>query len=543
VRSLFTLVWRARCVRAALTGLSSCLFLCLCLFPAKSIASADDLVVNISSGSLQGATRPLGGAEFLGIPYAQPPVGDLRWREPLPAKPWAGMRDATRFGAPCAQAILGDWNRRDAETSEEDCLFLNVMTPVWPTKKPLPVMVWLHGGANAGGTASSALYKDGTLVQHGIVLVTVNYRLSIFGFLAHRALTQESPRHSSGNYALSDQILALHWVHDNIAKFGGDPANVTVFGQSAGATDAGLLMASPLAKDLFQRVIAESGSTLSDAPVRSLAEAEQANEKLLASLKLPAGDELKDLRERSVRELLEATAKQDPQGFPIENPIIDGWVLPRSPVEVFAAGQQAPVALLIGTTTREFGMAAPADEVRKFIQSVTGNLGERASILYGLANGGTGNVDPMYGSAGDQWFADLVFRCPSTTEAAWHAAANHPVYEYEFQHAIPGQEAQGAVHSADLPYVFGYFPKQGNISGNFGETDFKLADLIETYWTNFAKTGDPNSGGVPKWPEFGGSQAYIKFTQDGRVATATGLRRAHCDLYREVLKERLNGQH
>jgi para-nitrobenzyl esterase len=447
------------------------------------------------------------------------------------------VRAATTFGAPCAQSILGDWNRRDAETSKEDCLFLNVMTPVWPPKAALPVMVWFHGGANAGGTASSPLYKDGTLVQHGIVLVTVNYRLSIFGFLAHPALTHESPRHSSGNYGLLDQILALHWVHDNIAKFGGDPGNVTVFGQSAGAIDAGMLMASPLAKDLFRRVIAESGSPLG-APLRSLAEAEQENEKLLANLKLPTYDKLKYLRERSIPELLEAVGKQDPQGLPIEGPIIDGWVLPRSPVEIFTAGQQAPVALLIGTTTREFGMAAPADAVRKFIQNVTGNLAERAFVLYGLANGGTGNNDPMYGSAGDQWLADLAFRCPSTTETAWHASANHPVYEYEFQHAIPGQEAQGAVHSADLPYVFGYFPKQGNISGNFGDTDFKLADLIEIYWTNFAKTGDPNSSGVPKWPEFDGSQTYIEFAQDGRVASATGLRRAYCDLYRDVLKQR-----
>lgn len=182
-------------------------------------------------------------------------------------------------------------------------------------------------------------------------------------------------------------------------------------------------------------------------------------------------------------------------------------------------------------------MAAPADAVRKFIQGVTGNLADRAFALYGLADGGAGKNDPMYGSAGDQWFSDLVFRCPGTTEAIWHAAAKHPVYEYELQHAIPGQEAQGAVHSADLPYVFGYFPKQGNISGKFGETDVKLADLIETYFTNFAKTGDPNSRGVPKWPEFDGSQAYIQFLQDGQVASASGLRRAQCDLYREVLKQ------
>ena len=533
MRSLFRLPWCASIAWAALIS--------FCLFPARLMA-ADDLVVNITNGSLKGATRQLGGVEFLGIPYAQPPLGELRWHEPIPAKPWDGVRDATTFGAPCAQPVLGDWNRRDAETGKEDCLFLNVLTPVWPPKAPLPVMVWLHGGANAGGTASSALYKDGTLVQHGVVMVTVNYRLSIFGFFAHHELTQESPHHSSGNYGLEDQLLALHWVHDNIAKFGGDPANVTVFGQSAGAMDAGLLMASPLAKDLFHRVIAESGAPFSNL-LRSRADAEQANEKLMANLKPPAGDELKELRERSVRELLEAAEKQDPQGFPIESPIVDGWVLPRSPVEVFATGQQAPVALLFGTTTREFGMAAPPDAVRSFIQSVTGNLSERAFALYGLANGGTGKNDPMYGSAGDQWFADLVFRCPGTTQAIWQTEVHRPVYEYELQHAIPGQEAQGAVHSADLPYVFGYFPKQGNISGNFNETDFKLADLMETYFTNFAKTGDPNSSGIPKWPEFGGSQAYVEFMQDGSVASATGLRKAQCGLYREVMEQLIKGKH
>ena len=210
------------------------------LLQAQVVAATGELIVGTTGGSLKGATRALGGAEFMGIPYAQPPVGDLRWREPLPAKPWTGVREATTFGAPCAQAILGDWNRHDAETSKEDCLFLNVMTPVWPAPKmPLPVMVWFHGGANAGGTASSALYKDGMLVQHGVVLVTVNYRLGMVGFFAHPALTKESPHHSSGNYGLLDQLLALQWVHDNIAKFGGNPANVTAFGQSAGAIDAG----------------------------------------------------------------------------------------------------------------------------------------------------------------------------------------------------------------------------------------------------------------------------------------------------------------
>ena len=213
--------------------------------------AVDNLIVSTTDGKIRGVSRPSGGAEFLGIPFAQPPVGDLRWREPLPAKSWTGVREATAFGAPCAQPVLGDWNRHDSETSKEDCLFLNVMAPAWPPKAPLPVMFWIHGGANAGGTASSALYKDGTLVQHGVVLVTVNYRLGVFGFLAHPELTRESSHHASGNYALMDQIAALRWVRDNIAKFGGDPKNITVFGQSAGALDTSFLMTSPLSKIYF----------------------------------------------------------------------------------------------------------------------------------------------------------------------------------------------------------------------------------------------------------------------------------------------------
>jgi para-nitrobenzyl esterase len=184
-------------------------FLC---FGATLALGVDDLTVTIQSGQIKGAARPAGGAEFLGIPYAQPPLGDLRWREPQPAKAWSEVRDATKFGAACAQRDLGGWNRHDVENGKEDCLFLNVMTPKWPAKEKLAVMVWLHGGGNEGGSASSDLYKDGTLVQHGVILVTVNYRLGIFGFMAQRGLEQESPHHASGNYGLLDQILALHWV-------------------------------------------------------------------------------------------------------------------------------------------------------------------------------------------------------------------------------------------------------------------------------------------------------------------------------------------
>jgi para-nitrobenzyl esterase len=501
-------------------------------------AASNTLVVQTSTGQLNGIVRVTGGAEFLGIPYAQPPVGERRWREPLPAKAWSGVREARAFGAPCSQPFLGDWNKHEAENGKEDCLFLNVISPVWPVKEKLPVMFWIHGGANMGGTASSALYKDGTLPQHGVLLVTVNYRLGVFGFFAHSALTAESPHHASGNYGLMDQILALRWVRENIAKFGGDPQNITVFGQSAGSMDLGMLMTSQ-AKDLFQKAIAESGSPVSPS-IPTLADAEHAGEELAAGWKAPACDAgIKKLRELSAQELLTAIEKLDlPQG-PRLGPDVDGWVLPRLPGAVFAHGEESAIPLLFGTTTREFGMTATADGLRKIIDKLAGEFAPQAMAAYGLTGDGEGTIDPLYGSVADQWAADVAFRCPATTQGAWHTAAHHPTYEYEFDHAIPGQEAQGAVHSSDLPYVFGYFPKEGNIAGNFGETDFKLADLIATYWTNFARTGNPNSSSVPKWPLFGEAQALIQFTQDGSVVKAAGLRAAQCTVYREVVAERM----
>jgi para-nitrobenzyl esterase len=509
-----------------------------------SAMPSNEPVAKTAIGKLRGVLRPSGGAEFLGIPYAQAPVGALRWHEPVPVGRWRDVRDATSFGAPCAQPVLGDWNKHDAETSKEDCLFLNVITPVWPVKKPLPVMFWLHGGGNEGGTASSALYKDGTLVQHGIVLVTVNYRLGVFGFFAHPGLTRESEHHASGNYGLMDQIAALQWVRANIAKFGGDPANVTVFGQSAGAQDTSLLMTSPLSKSLFQRAIAESGAAINPM-MPSLSQSEQAGEKLGAKLQAPSGnDAIGLLRQLSSTDLLKAASNRAPDEPSPTGPNIDGWVIPRSPAAVFAEGQEAPVPLIIGTTTREFGWSAPLDELRKWIENVAARLSPRALSLYGLADNGQGSSDPVYGSAADQWFADVVFRCPVVMQASFHNAMHHATYEYELRHAIPGQEAEGAVHSADLPYVFGFYPKSGNISGNFTDLDFKLADLIETYWTNFAKTGNPNAGGLPNWPEFDGSQTYIALTQDGRVVpTAGGLRQPQCELLRDVLKERLAQAH
>src|ERR1051326_1468189 len=220
------------------------------------VFSADLPVVTVTGGQIRGNALLKGGVVFKGIPFAKAPIGELRWREPAAVKPWTGVREATSFGAPCAQNAGG----RMQENSSEDCLFLNVWNSEWPARARKPVMVWFHGGGNYAGTASGSNFDGESLARHGVVVVTVNYRLTVFGFFAHPELTKESPHHASGNYGLMDQIAALKWVRDNVSKLGGDPQNVTVFGQSAGAVDVNVLMASPEAKGLFQKVIAESGT-------------------------------------------------------------------------------------------------------------------------------------------------------------------------------------------------------------------------------------------------------------------------------------------
>lgn len=377
-------------------------------------------------------------------------------------------------------------------------------------------------------------------MQHRIVLVTVNYRLGVFGFLAHPELTRESAHRASGNWGLMDQIAALHWLQDNIAEFGGDPQNFTVFGQSAGAQDLSMLMASPLAKGLFQKAIAESGSAINP-NMPTLAMAEHGGKRLADALHVPEGaGAIRKLRQLSPEELMKVKTSQEKGEPPFAGPSIDGWVLPRLPAEVFASGEQMAIPLIIGSTTREFGMNGSVDEVRKMIENMTGSLAPKVLSMYGLADGGQGMTDPLYGPVGNQWLADLIFRCPVTTQAEWHNAAKYSTYEYQFEHAIPGQEADGAVHSADLPYVFGFYPKSGNIVGKFGDVDFKLADLIESFWTNFAKRGNPT---VRDYPTGRNTMDRKRSSSSRRMAgwcRSGGLRRAQCDLHREVLKQHMS---
>ncbi len=344
-------------VRLALAAAALAIFACPLPVHVQSAAASpqnDPYVVRTTAGLVRGGAWHSSGAQFLGIPYAEPPVGTLRWRAPVPKEHWTGIRDANAFGSSCAQPVLGDWNRHDADTGREDCLYLNVTTPKWPAAKPLPVMFWMHGGANQGGSGSGSLYNNGTLPEHDVVLVTINYRLGIFGFFAHPQLTRESPHHASGNFGLMDQILALHWIRDNIARFGGDPGNITVFGQSAGSMDIGMLMTSPLARGLFQKAIAESGVPLFPPPT-PLDEAEQAGQEFAATFAIPGGQNpIEFLRQVPAQDLIAKAAKSQWGHAPV-NPDIDGYVLPRSPAQIFKSGQEAPIPLLLGTTSREFG--------------------------------------------------------------------------------------------------------------------------------------------------------------------------------------------
>jgi para-nitrobenzyl esterase len=505
-------------------------FAALCAMWAATAAHAANSgpEVSVNAGMIRGSLPSYGGAVFKGIPFAQPPIGELRWREPMPAKAWTGTRDATAFAAACVQR---------GENSSEDCLYLNIWTPEWPAKSRKAVMVWFHGGGNFAGAARDPIFDGDSLARHGVVLVTPQYRLGVFGFFAHPGLTKESPHHSSGNYGLLDQIAALGWVRDNIAKFGGDPGNVTIFGESAGSLDVNVLMASPLSRGLFHRVIGQSGPVV--APP-TLAEAEKKGEDL--ALKLTAGSQagLKGMRALSSAALQEATG----QGLSFLGPTlgvaVDGWVFPESPMKVFAAGKEHRVALLLGSNARElqrpfFPMSGTLAQA---ITEQYGPLADRALALYGLNGAPEPQPDPLFGTVMAQWATDSQFRCGTVAELVWHTGAGNPGYQFQFARSAPGREAAGAAHGSEVPYVFGNLGRGAN-SPQYDAIDRQVSSAMEIYWTNFAKTGDPNGGSLPRWPKFDlAGRAYLEFTGAGPVVRE-GLRRQICDLYTENLKRQM----
>ena len=502
------------------------LFYAVCMLSAALLEAAEpEPVVAVAGGRLQGRLlTPAAGATFKGIPYAQPPVGILRWREPAPVVPWEGIRDAGTLGAPCPQNAQG-WNDAAAHAAKEDCLYLNVWAPEWPPKLKKPVLFWIHGGGNTGGSATSIGSDGAVLASHGIVVVTIHYRLNAFGFLAHPELTAESAHHASGNYGLLDQIAALRWVHDNIAQFGGDPDAVTVGGQSAGAQDLGLLMTSPLAAGLFRGAIAESGTVTIDGNITpALAEVERNGERLAAALDAPPKGSLAYLRSLPVEEILKATAK-----IPLA-PNVDGWVLPRLPVAVFADGQARKIALLIGNNGRERSFKGDVDVLKKAIQNRYGESSPAALKLYGLAGDPALEHYAPYGDAGAQFATDASFRCSEVVIADWFSSAGNSVYQYEYTYS---RGPAGAAHSAEVPSVF------GRIAKDSPPIAIQLSDAIERYWSNFVKTGNPNGADLPEWPRYNTAERrYIEFSAEGPVVKRN-LRRLYCEIFLEALQRKM----
>jgi len=388
--------------------------------------------VKTDAGVVEGTTNPAGVRAFLGVPYAAPPVGALRWQAPQPVAPWTGVKQAATFGARCMQgSIFGDMVFRDQMS--EDCLYLNVWAPASAAK--LPVMVWIYGGGFQAGSASEPRQDGSKLATKGVVVVSMNYRLGVFGFFAHPDLTKEASSHASGNYGLLDQIAALRWVRDNITAFGGDPGNVTIFGQSAGAMSAFALLVSPLAGGLFQRAIGQSGSPFSFREVRTLEQAEQAGVERAASW---GATELADLRALSTAQLL---GTRDAASFANRPGLtIDGWALPDSPARMMADGRRHPATLLVGATADEgtsLGGGITLDAAT-FRQQAEQRYGDRAAEFLRLYPLGS---DADASRAQIAAMSDNMFAGMRAWAEAQNAHSPQPAFLYYFDRKLPGRNS------------------------------------------------------------------------------------------------------
>ena len=447
------------------------------------------------SGPISGIAE--GGLKiYKGVPFAAPPVGSLRWRPPTRVTAWTHTRKADAFAPACMQEGVSMPGEAAPKISE-DCLYLNIWTPANNTQQPLPVIVWIYGGGYINGSSSMPLYWGDKLAHKGVVVVTIAYRLGPLGFLAHPGLTQESPHHSSGNYGLMDQIAALQWIQRNAASFGGDPRNITIAGQSAGAMSVSMLMASPLAKGLFERAIAESGGLfepLQLAPKYLLANAERDGEKFGASLHANSIEELR---------ALPATMLMGNAGG-ISHPVIEGYVLPLSPYEAFASGKQNDVPLLLGSNAEEARSLADVSKVTAvgFDSDLEHSFGQLPPALI-AAYPHTTDEEAKEARLGLE--RDLRFGWDMWAWARLQASTGHSrVFYYSFRQQPPFPAGSvyagwGSSHFAELWYVFDHLNQD---PWQWTAADKKTATEMSSYWTNFARSGDPAGAELPDWPAF-----------------------------------------
>jgi para-nitrobenzyl esterase len=457
------------------------------LFASGAWAAA----VRTASGLVEG--EQLGDlTAFKGMPFAAPPVGRLRWREPQPVQAWTGVKLLDHFAPRCMQQGMYPTNA-PAEPMSEDCLYLNLWVPPHAAGEKLPVMVWIYGGGLANGSGSTPLYAGDVLARQGIIVVTFNYRLGVFGFLAHSQLTQESPRHTTGNYGLLDQIAALQWVHTNIMTFGGDPSRVTVFGQSSGSISISALSVSPLAKGLFRYAIGESGGLFE--PMGLVPDlTESGAEKNGATFAQRAGaSSIAALRQISAATLLK---------LPFTPAIImDGAVIDEPPAEAYRQGRINPTAFIIGSNHDEGVIFLTGKRVTpEEFDEVLGL--DFPSWLIKLAAPSPGNTPATAYAAVKRFEGDVRFHWDMWTWARLATHAGKSTYLYSFDHPTPCSTIEGCVtatrHGDEMPYVFGH-----HLGTPWSIQDRDLSNWMVGCWTHFAKTGSPNGCGLPSWPSYG----------------------------------------
>ena len=460
--------------------------------PPKQIKDSVTIADGTVSGSFDEST---GITTFKGIPFAAPPVGDLRWKAPQPVEPWEGVKECTEFSASPMQATpmpFSMWTQEfiaPKEPLSEDCLYLNVWTPAKDDTEKHPVFVYIYGGGFSSGGTAVPIYDGEEMAKKGLVFISANYRVGTLGFLAHPELTAESPNNASGNYGLLDQVEALKWVNKNIAAFGGDPNNVTIAGQSAGAASINYLVASPLTKGLIHRAIAESGGTvLSNSALGrggDLKSAEEAGVKFAESL---GASSIEELRAKSAEEIL--------SGRGGGAPIVDGYFLPKSVGEIFANGEQNDIPVIIGWNKNE-GFGAPTVTAEQFKENVKQQFGDMADEF--LATFPL-NTDEEAKAIQNDLGALQTFGIQSYK---WmqlqNETATSKVFMYRFERDVPYAEGMsdfGAFHTGEVPYAYNNLKMSPR---PWTEADYKLADLMSDYWVNFATSGDPNAEGLPEW--------------------------------------------
>ena len=497
------------------TSVSLLFFLVLVGVASFTPGPTDTDTVRIDGGLVSGTFSKEGDVQiFRGIPFAAPPIGDLRWKAPQPVKPWSGVRKCEAFGASPVQGVpnpFGPWSAEfliPKEPVSEDCLYLNVWTGRGSAgsnsaTQKRPVLVWIYGGGFNSGGSGVPIYDGEATAKKGVVFVSINYRVGALGFLAHPELTKESPKNAAGNYGLMDQIAALQWVKQNIAAFGGDPGNVTIAGQSAGSMSVNCLVASPLAKNLFKKAIAESGASFTRSN-QTLKQAEENGIKVMQSL---GASSLAELRAKPADEILKKA-----QG--VRGPIIDGYVLPQSIADIFAAGKQNNITLLTGWNQDEgmiFGSLKNADDYRKQLEGQYGANTQAFLKFY------PATTDAEAAASQQNVSRDMIFGAQNYAWANTESGQGKKVYVYRFTRKIPatGNYASfGAFHTGEVAYAYDNLRFIDRQLRPLDAADAELAKTMSAYWVNFIKTGNPSGKGLPQWPAYSLKEKQIMVLGD-----------------------------